>query len=85
MTWQYVYRLMMMKARGVRTMVRGHCHTQDDLSAAKFPPSNSEETAIQAEIEAYQAIFASDLACNCDSAACPKADRENCNYKSSPW
>lgn len=83
MTWQYVYRLTMMKARGVRTMVRGH--PQVDLLAAKFPPINSDKTAIQAEIEACQAIFASDLACNWDSAARPKADRENCNYKSNPW
>ncbi len=84
MTWQYIYGLTMMKARGVRTLVCAHCHPQVDQSAAKFPPSNSDKTAIQAEIQAYQAIFASDLACNCDSAARPKPDRANYNHKSNP-
>lgn len=78
MTWQYVYRLTMMKARGVRTMVRTHCHPQVDLLAAKFPPSNSDKIAIQA----YRAIFASDLLFNWEATAHPEMDRADYNFKS---
>lgn len=85
MTWQYVYRLTVIKARSVRTVVRAIYQPRIELPAAKFPTNNLKKIATPAEIEAYQTIFASDLASNWDRAARPKVAPEKCNLKSISW
>ena len=74
MTLQYVYRSTMIKPRGVRTVARAIYQPQIDLLAAQFPPSNSHKNAIAAETKVYQGFIITDLACNWDHAARPKAD-----------
>jgi hypothetical protein len=82
MIWQKMTSLLRLKGGNIYPGEHGCTHSKVERATVEFPPNESTQIAIKAQIEAYKAIFAPELAASQVMQINPKIAKSLCNPKS---